>query len=206
MICKYQSQDDFFFCDCVSFFLFFPSFRLHRLSLPSSLPPSRVLRLARAQELATFKEAWRKNEARLSAEREKVEAIAAALAAKKEAFVAMQAAAVKELDGREALVAEREAAADALAGALKRDAALLEDRVAAARGEAAAAAQAAAEAAAAEERLEGEKARVTEIGMQMQTLSESMAQKVGGCCFVLRSSLYFASCSFALALFFLTPF
>ena len=102
-------------------------------------------------------------------------------------------------------MAEREAAADALAGALKRDAALLEDRVAAARGRRGGRA-AAAEAAAAEERLEGEKARVTEIGMQMQTLSESMAQKVGGCCFVLRSSLYFASCSFALALFFLTPF
>ena len=79
------------------------------------------------------------------------------------------AAAVKEPDGREALVAEREAAANALAGALsatRRCSRTAWPR----RAEAAAAAQAAAEAAAGG-RLEGEKAWVTEIGMQMQTLA-----------------------------------
>ena len=82
----------FLFCDCVSFFLFFPSFRLHRLSLPS---PS-LLPLPSFGACAGWRRSRRRGAglARLSAERE-VEAIAAALAAKKEAFVAMRAAAVK---------------------------------------------------------------------------------------------------------------
>ena len=101
---------------------------------------------------------------------------------------------------------EREKAADA-ATTTARDAwAKVAERREAVVEEEAKVSAAMASVAEAEAKLETEKARVTEIGMQMQTLSESMAQKVGGCCFVLRSSLYFASCSFALALFFLTPF
>ena len=60
------------------------------------------------QELATFKEAWRANESRLASEKRALEEARDALEAKKRSFGEVQAAAVRELEGREALIAERE--------------------------------------------------------------------------------------------------
>ena len=60
------------------------------------------------EELATFKEAWRANESRLALEKRALEEARDGLEAKKRSFGEVQAAAVRELEGREALIAERE--------------------------------------------------------------------------------------------------